>query len=246
MVGDPPMGKGSKLEIMHLSVCAQISLTTDFYIYDVFNTRFLYLHLPVQVARGVYLQICVFFCYLAWISWVEMVEYDCWVRDLHKKRIFEDFLISNHELWAIVYEDQSQQGKEPQHVSTVSHVWLYCSCTNINISQHFNKYIHKNEYIYVQKVQFHTHRHITENTRPSRKPLVYSICLGLGVGCRGLLMSGCSLVVCLQQPDLAWSDCLLSYLLCLHMLRFCPERRCQWSPCCVRGHMSSCVYTFKW
>lgn len=61
MVGDPPMGKGSKLEIMHLSVCAQISLTTDFYIYDVFNTRFLYLHLPVQVARGgIFTNMCIF------------------------------------------------------------------------------------------------------------------------------------------------------------------------------------------
>lgn len=54
------MGKGSQLEIMHLSVCAQISLATDFYIYDVFNTRFIYLHLPEQVESVVYLHIGVF------------------------------------------------------------------------------------------------------------------------------------------------------------------------------------------
>lgn len=157
-------------------------------------------------------------------------------------RIFSSLIMSSELLYMKIRHNRARN----LNMSALSHVCLYGICTNINISQHFNKYIHKNEYIYVQKVQFHTHRHITENTRPSRKPLYYSICLGLGVGCSGLLMSGCSLVVCLQQPDLAWSDCLLSYLLCLHMLRFCPERRCQWSPCCVRGHMSSCVYTFKW
>lgn len=44
MVGDPPRGKGSKLEIMHLSVCAQISLTTDFYIYMMYLIQDFYIY----------------------------------------------------------------------------------------------------------------------------------------------------------------------------------------------------------